>query len=225
MADFTCSTCGKRPQSAASSVSEDTRCHVCGASIAAGQSIAAPVTGIATPEHAAQVKVASPLVASDGAFADGLPPLLPRPMPSERPSQLARVIAYTFFAILVLSILGVGIPAVMRVREADARMQSITNLKQIVLAAQAFNDANKYLPFNGSSEGGYSLNAAGNQQSSGSWGFQIAPFLDEHVMFKAGTSNKGVAKYMCPGRGRPLTMATPAVGAQTPPWSDYVINP
>jgi len=38
---------------------------------------------------------------------------------------------------------------VQKVREAAARTQSVNNLKHITLGMQSFNDANKYLPYNG----------------------------------------------------------------------------
>jgi Protein of unknown function (DUF1559) len=115
------------------------------------------------------------------------------------------------------------------VREAHARTQSNNNLKNIGFAAHSFHDANRRLPFNGSAvavgDVPYSLEAKAGQATSGSWGFQIAPFFDEQRMFADGTKDAGINCYMCPGRGRPLTSSTPAVGATTPPWSDYVINP
>jgi hypothetical protein len=96
------------------------------------------------------------------------------------------------------------------------------------MAGLAFEDAQKRLPFNGSkvAVGGvsYSLEAKPGEFTSGSWGFQILPFLDQKAAFEAGTSDTGIAAYMCPGRGRPSTSSTPAIRATTPPWSDYVIN-
>jgi type II secretory pathway pseudopilin PulG len=131
--------------------------------------------------------------------------------------------------LIVGTLIAVLVPPIQKVQEAQARTNSTNNLKAIGLAAHTFHDMHKRLPFNGSSvavkDEPYSLNAVANQPRSGSWAFQIAPFMDQRPMFTAGTSDTGIALLMCPGRGRPLTSNTPAVGATTPPWSDYVINP
>jgi type II secretory pathway pseudopilin PulG len=131
--------------------------------------------------------------------------------------------------LIVGTLIAVLVPPLQKVREAQARTNSTNNLKEIGLAAHSFHDMHKRLPFNGSSvamkDEPYSLNAVANQPRSGSWAFQIAPFMDQRAMFAAGTSDTGIALLMCPGRGRPSTSTTPAVGATTPPWSDYIINP
>lgn len=132
--------------------------------------------------------------------------------------------------ILVVAVaLALLIPAIQKARLENARTQSINNLKQIGLAGHAFHTANKRLPFNGSNVtvGGvpYSLNAVANQYTSGSWGYQIAPYIDQKPMFAAGMSNEPIWAYLCPARGRPGTTSTPGAGSITPPWSDYVINP
>jgi len=127
---------------------------------------------------------------------------------------------------IIAILIALLVPAVQKVREAAARTQSTNNLKQIVLAMQGFHDANKRLPFNGSSTavGGstYSLNAVANNAQSGSWAFQILPYIDQTPMFAAAsttaTQNVGVAAYMCPGRGRPTFI--PSGG----PWLDYFLN-
>ena len=128
--------------------------------------------------------------------------------------------------LIVGTLIAVLVPSVLKVWERQARTDSTNNLKQLGLAAHSFHDLNRRLPFNGSSiavkEVPYSLNAVANQATSGSWAFQIAPFMDQRAMFAAGTSDSGIAALMCPGRGRPSTCV---VGATTPPWSDYVINP
>ena len=97
-------------------------------------------------------------------------------------------------------------------RPAAARTQSINNLKQIGLGAQSFHDFHKRLPFNGTRA------AVANDPASGSWAFQILPFIDQAPLFAQPNLNAGVASYMCPGRGRPTFCATGA-------WTDYMINP
>ena len=103
-----------------------------------------------------------------------------------------------------------------------AQVNSTNNLKQISLAFMSFHDANKRLPFNGSglSVGAtkYSKAAVPNSMTSGSWAFQILPFIDEVPVFNTVDKNKAIATYMCPGRGRPQLEA--GRGA----WTDYFIN-
>jgi len=118
---------------------------------------------------------------------------------------------------IIAILIALLVPAVQKVREAAARTQSINNLKQITLAMQGYNDANKYLPYNGDGVTG----ATANNNLSGSWAFQILPYIDQGPMFAAGnvasTQVTAVAAYMCPGRARPNT---PTTG----PTSDYSLN-
>jgi hypothetical protein len=85
-------------------------------------------------------------------------------------------------------------------------------LKQSALAFHSFHDANKRLPFNGT------VPAQPGDRTSGSWAFQILPFVDQAELFVRPNVNAGVPIYMCPGRGRPLICESGA-------WSDYCINP
>ncbi len=125
-----------------------------------------------------------------------------------------------------LCVPGIGIalllPAVQKVRDAAARTQSTNNMKQIALAFHSFHDANKRLPFNGADQdiGGlkYSAKAIGGNNLSGSWGFQILPYLDQAPLFNAPNQNSAVVTFMCPGRGRPPTEVNGGA------WSDYFLN-
>jgi len=156
--------------------------------------------------------------------------------------RMGRRAGFTLIELLVVIaiiaiLIALLVPAVQKVREAAARTQSVNNLKQIGIAVQAFHDGNKRLPFNGcnnnlTASGGpnYTLNAVSNSPTSGSWLFQILPYIDQQVMFHmngnstvTGFTAVGIQGYMCPGRGRP-NFTTTASGNGAGPWSDYHIN-
>lgn len=145
----------------------------------------------------------------------------------ERPSGDAKAAGAGIGLVLVIlgvtGCCGVGViavlvallvPAVQKVREAAARTQSINNLKMIGLAFHSFHDTNKRLPFNGTIPA-----AAGNAQS-GSWGFQILPYMEHAHVFNAANRGAAVPFYMCPGRGRPPIETSNGGGA----WTDYFYN-
>ena len=116
------------------------------------------------------------------------------------------------------------IPAIEKIRAAAVRTQSINNLKQIALASHGFHDANRRLPFNGSDKpsGGekYTAEAKGSTVTSGSWAFQILPYIDQLPMYEKVFRDAGIVIYMCPGRGRPLVETSNGGGA----WTDYFYN-
>jgi prepilin-type N-terminal cleavage/methylation domain-containing protein len=115
---------------------------------------------------------------------------------------------------IIAILIALLVPAVQKVREAAARTQSINNLKQIVLATHGFNDANKRLPFPGNSD------AQANNNNTGTWGFQILPYIDQTPMYQnpAGASlTTSVAAFMCPGRSR-------STGVTAGPSTDYMFN-
>ena len=76
---------------------------------------------------------------------------------------------------------------------------------------QGYNDANKYLPFTGN------INAIGGNNVSGSWGFQILPYIDQGPYFATPASAVSIAAFMCPGRARNTTVGS---GSST----DYMYN-
>src|SRR3954470_20783600 len=78
---------------------------------------------------------------------------------------------------IIAILIALLVPAVQKVRQAAARTQSTNNLKNIGLAFHGFHDAVKYLPFNGT------MVAAGGNSTTGSWAFQILPYIDQTPMF------------------------------------------
>jgi len=118
---------------------------------------------------------------------------------------------------IIAILIALLVPAVQKVREAAARTQSINNLKQIGLAFHSYHDTIKSLPTNGN---GAAIN---NTPTSGSWAFQILPYIEQAPLF-ANTvllNGAGIATYMCPGRGRnPTATSGTSLGA----WTDYGIN-
>src|SRR3954463_2761175 len=93
---------------------------------------------------------------------------------------------------IIAILIALLVPAVQKVREAAARTQSVNNLKQIGLAFHSFHEVHKRLPFNGANAGNYKAMAVGGDPMSGSWGFQILPFLDQQAMFRAVDRNASV---------------------------------
>ncbi len=121
--------------------------------------------------------------------------------------------------------IGLLLPKMQNLRESAARAKSINNLKQLALGIHGFHDANRRLPFNGSDQvvggfGGvkYSAKAVGGQNTSGSWGFQLLPYIEQGALFNAPNQNASVPTFLCPGRGRP------PIESNGGAWTDYFLN-
>jgi prepilin-type N-terminal cleavage/methylation domain-containing protein len=133
---------------------------------------------------------------------------------------------------IIAILIALLVPAVQKVREAAARTQSINNLKQIGLAAHSFHDANKRLPFNGRTSNVSPYNTWGNknnQSNSGSWAYQILPFIEQGALANLGTNTTTptaarvpINVFLCPARGR---VGAATSGTVPGPFTDYVINP
>ncbi len=189
-------------------------------------------TAVTKPEHAKKSRASQD--------ADGTGDERPRRRADADDASGAAVKAGMGAGVIILIVLGVSgccvvgigailvallVPAVQKVREAAARTHSVNNLKQIGLAMHSFHDANKRLPFNGSDVtlpkfgGKYSKNALPNDPMSGSWAFQLTPFMDQQFIFNAVDRNSMIPQYLCPGRG-----PRPGVEVGGGAWSDYFYN-
>jgi len=115
--------------------------------------------------------------------------------------------AFTLIELLVVIaiiavLIGLLLPAIQQVRWAAARSQSTNNLHQLMLAAHSYHDVNGFLPFNGSED------ATSADCTSGSWGYQILPYLEQGTLYDTQPSNSAnvavpVGPFRCSMRARP----------------------
>ena len=218
MLEFICSRCGEHIPGDDSFVGKHVVCPSCNATFTAAKSTTSPspATAIATPEKAAHTKSKRPADSDDEAGHEGLPPLPLESLPSIRkeiPNIAMRWVPCIIVAGIALFVGLMLLPATRRVRVSSARTQSTNNLKNISLSFHGFHDANRRLPFNGT------VAAVAGNNITGSWAFQILPYIDQNPVFTTHPLNTtaSVWAYMCPGRGRPTVSTTGA-------WTDYFIN-
>jgi prepilin-type N-terminal cleavage/methylation domain-containing protein len=85
---------------------------------------------------------------------------------------------------IIAVLIGLLVPAVQKVREAAARVQSANNLKQMGLAFHSFNDVRKRLP---PSAGWVPSASVANPPKGGAVGtahFHILPFIEQNNLYK-----------------------------------------
>jgi prepilin-type N-terminal cleavage/methylation domain-containing protein len=145
--------------------------------------------------------------------------------------------AFTLVELLVvIAIIGVLValllPAVQAARESSRRAKCSNNLKQVGLGVHTFHDINKKLPYNSVGSLGYGR----PETHSGSWPYQIMPFVELQAAFQSTTGytaydttptrvhDKKFALYLCPTRQRKpwkTDNSSNAAGSM----ADYAINP
>src|ERR1043165_2449829 len=215
MLEFRCTTCREPLQGDDTLGGKFVRCPLCSNAMTVplkSQLDASPETAIATPDDAFRAKVSPLTDSSEGAFREGEPPPDPLPQIYKEIPRIAMGWASLF---LVLAVAGLAVALLMPATRYPAnyaqRTQSINNLKNIGLAFHAFHDTHKHFPFNGT------VAAVPGDHTTGSWAFQVLPYIDQAPLFDKPNTTSGVAAYMCPGRGRPAVSTTGA-------WTDYMIN-
>jgi len=153
--------------------------------------------------------------------------------PSRRPCPGPRL-AFTLIELLVVIaiiavLVGLLVPAVQKVREAAARMSCQNNLKQIVVAAHHFHDAQRHFPGNSQDEGGWNWNYQQNRRSW-SWLARLLPYLEQdplHTQAKIDTNtlsqslpylSTGLSVFFCPSdNSRSLNPSTNRANLQGVP--------
>jgi prepilin-type N-terminal cleavage/methylation domain-containing protein len=129
--------------------------------------------------------------------------------------------------LVVIAIIGVLVAmlmaAVQKARVAAARASSLNNLHQIVIAAHLFHDGLGKLPYNGT----YNDYGKPTDLESGSWCYQLLPYIEQTARYEVNYSAKGADKsfavktYLDPGRQR---QGYAVSGSIPGPQTDYAIN-
>src|SRR3989440_9030102 len=88
---------------------------------------------------------------------------------------------------IIAILIGLLVPAVQRVREAAARTQCESQLKQLALAVHTYHDQNKALPQNYGGNGNWNITGA-----QWSWVAMVLPYIEQGNLYTAanlGTRN------------------------------------
>jgi prepilin-type N-terminal cleavage/methylation domain-containing protein/prepilin-type processing-associated H-X9-DG protein len=97
-----------------------------------------------------------------------------------RPRHSGFTLVELLVVIAIIAVLiGLILPAVMKVREAASRMTCLSNLKQLAMATHAYHDSQGTFPVD-------SLRAYGSQSQSWSWLARILPYIEQNNLYQQG---------------------------------------
>jgi hypothetical protein len=208
MLSFPCPSCGKPVQADDAFAGKQVLCPVCNLAMTAPPP--STESAITTREHAPPMQGSA---SREGTFREGSAPREPLPsLRKDAPQIVIRWVPLVVVAGLLLTGVALWLPASHKAICASERTITTNNLKNILLGFHSFHDQHKRLPFNGTRA------AAAGDFASGSWAFQILPFIDYPNLF-ANPQNRqiGIHAYTDAWRARPPCSTTGA-------WSDFFIN-
>lgn len=108
---------------------------------------------------------------------------------------------------IVAVVVGLLIPAVLKVREAAARTRCVNHLKQLGTAALAYHDARGHFPPGGVATPDVTLTSPAARLEQWTWAYALLPHLGEERRFNDPDSvavrRAVVAVYLCPARRKP----------------------